>query len=77
MRVLARVQSAQDARVQLLHAQRLLLQRRGVSILARRPAIEAAAVPALRHGFLSVGTAVREEARAEEAVRVLSRGLLS
>lgn len=77
LRIPARVQPTKDAGVQLLHAKRVLLQRRRVPVPARRSVVEAAALSALRHGLLSAGAAVFEEACQEEGVRVLSGGVLS
>lgn len=76
LRVPARVQPAQDARVQLLRPQRLLLQRRRVPLSTHRPPVQVAPLPALRPRLLPPGPDLQQKARAPEAVPVLPRRLL-
>lgn len=76
MRLPARIQHTREGGVHELQPQRLLRQRRRLQLPARRPRDAAPALPALRQGVLPPGPAVQQEARAEDAVRVLPRRLL-
>lgn len=65
VRVLARVQFAEDARVRLLHKKRLLHAIAGVPVPPRRPQVPGGGVPGLQHGFLPAGSAVHQETHQE------------
>lgn len=70
LRIPARIQPPQNARMQLLPAQQLLLQRRRMSLPTHRPRIQTPPVPTLRPRLLSPRSQLLKEARPERDLSV-------